>query len=184
MENVMDNARRIEAALALVRQEPLQPEPETFELSCICALNENPYTLRFTRQKNGRFRWTESVKVFRDDKASRSFGYVPPAITVKLDEIEVTPLPCAWCGNGRLNYCQSGCNSFVCGALMRGNTHHCRKSCGRSWATTPLKELQGSVPSPTAWPMVGSEPTGPSTSAAPDRLQLGAGSTLAKRGSR
>lgn len=182
MSNAMDNARKIEAALELLRQSPLAIQPETFDLSCVCAVEDRPYTLRFTRQESGLFRWTESIKVFGDGKASRAFGQVPASTKLKLEEIEVTPLPCAWCGNRSVHHCKSDCGAFVCGALIQGRTFHCRKSCGATWVGTPLKEVQGSAGSPVRRPAVSPEPAAPSVSPAPNRLQLGVGSVLAKRG--
>ncbi|MGD0798632.1 MAG: hypothetical protein ABR910_13005 [Acidobacteriaceae bacterium] len=182
MTNSTDNARRIEAALKLMRQMPLEPEPEIFEISCYCALRDEPYTLRFTLQENGLFRLKESIPVIRSETPSRSCGYVPASKTLNMDRLEATAFPCAWCGDRSFHYCRSHCGAFVCGGRMQGNTFHCRKSCGASWVGTAMKKLQGSTGSPAGRSTVAPESKAPSVNPAPDRLRLGAGSTLVKRG--
>jgi hypothetical protein len=178
----MDNARKIEAALELMRQMSLEPEPEIFELSCYCALKDEPYTLRFTLQENGLFRLKESIRVIRSETPSRSYGYAPSAKTLNLDRVEARAFPCAWCSDQSLHYCRNHCGAIVCGARVRGNTFHCRTSCGASWVGKPMKEFQGSAGSPAKRSTIAPEPKASSVSPAPDRLRLGPGSSLVNRG--
>lgn len=140
-------AGRIEAAMALIRQGQVNrvtrtPAPETFELHCLCARVDKPYTLRFNRQPSGLLRFAESVK----GEMARPTGHVRKSgasTTMWLDLFETTAVPCAWCGNRSFHHCAWECGALVCGGRMQGNTFHCRSSCGAQWVGVPLQQVEG-----------------------------------------
>jgi hypothetical protein len=142
-----DTARAIGAALAVIRQGETvmrSPAPETFDLYCDCAVYDKPYTLRFTRQASGLLRFKESVKgqpsTLPVNARAGGVGW-----TLQLDYFETTATPCAWCGDQTFHHCASYCGALVCGGRMKGNTFHCRKSCGASWIGVPLREVKGQM---------------------------------------
>lgn len=110
---------------------------QIFELSCVCAVHDKPYVLRFEKQASGRYRFVESVK-----PVGRGVGVsVATLNTIPMDRIEKAFYGCAWCGTGGINHCSNHCGAYVCGGLMQGDTFHCRKSCGASWIGVPLQEI-------------------------------------------
>jgi hypothetical protein len=140
-----DHAREIGAAMAVIRQgeEAMRsPAPESFDLYCECAVYDKPYTLRFTRQPSGLLRLMQSVKgkpsSSPDNARAGGVGWA-----LRLDYFERTAMPCAWCGDQSFHHCASYCGALVCGGRMKGNTFHCRKSCGASWIGVPLREVKG-----------------------------------------
>jgi hypothetical protein len=141
-----DCTGRIEAAMAVIRQGAVTraPAPETFDLHCVCAREDKPYTLRFVRQPSGLLRFRESVKgkpsSLPDNARAGGVGW-----TMRLDYFENGPTPCAWCGDASFHHCANDCGALVCGGRMNGNTFHCRKSCGASWVGVPLREVKGTV---------------------------------------
>jgi hypothetical protein len=142
-----DYAGQIDAALALIRQGhgvTRSPAPKTFDLYCFCAVHDKPYTLRFVRQPSGLLRFKESIKgkpaSSPGDARAGGVGW-----TFRLKYFENPAAPCAWCGNESFHHCASYCGALVCGGRMKGNTFHCRKSCGASWVGVPLREVRGSI---------------------------------------
>lgn len=180
-----DYARKIEAALDLIRQRPTAIKPETCELVCFCAVKDEPYKLCFAKQPSGRFRLTECTRILRDTTTPpKRFGYVPASIELGLDQLEGTAMPCPWCGSESINFCRNDCGYFVCGGLMQGGVFHCRKSCGASWVGQRLTSLtversqpqQSHSPAPKQTsPIVGS-----SAPPANDRLLPGPGKSIVK----
>jgi hypothetical protein len=183
MTTALDNARKIEAALELIRERSMAIEPETLELACVCAVEDEPYKLCFTKQASGLFRLKESVKLIRNGEASsRTFGHVPASTTLHLDQLESTVFPCAWCGNRSFHFCKDACGSFVCGGLIKGGTFHCRRSCGASWVGVPLKSISVERKQfhqvPMEPPNAPASMTTPSAPRASDKLLLGPGVDL------
>ena len=141
-------AGNVAEVMALLEGRTLSPTvPEVFDLFCVCAVHDKPYTLRFERQASGLLCFKESIKgkpaSSPDNARAGDKGW-----TLRLDYFEnlahaVTP--CAWCGNGCFGHCSQNCGALVCCGRMRGNTFHCRKSCGASWVGVPLREVSGSV---------------------------------------
>jgi hypothetical protein len=140
---------QIETALALIRQGhgnrvTRSPAPESFDLHCVCAVHDKPYTLRFVRQPSGRLRFSASVK----GKAAASpdnAQTVDVGRTMRLGLLETDKSRCAWCGDKSFHHCSSHCGALVCGGRMKGNTFHCRPSCGAEWVGVPLQEVKGTV---------------------------------------
>ena len=127
---------------------------DVFELRCVCAVRDKPYLLRFMRQGNGKFRFKESVKLGESSNggAHAAQPAAPPANTLNLAEFEELVTPCAWCGNGGINYCGPYCGAYVCGGRMEGGVFHCRASCGASWTGVPLREVAGTTQAqPRRW---------------------------------
>jgi hypothetical protein len=184
MANNPDNGRRIQTALEMMRQAPLAIEPETMEVFCFCANNDEPYTLHFTQQPNGLFRLKESIKVIRDSRnTARTYGRVPAQANLNIELFERLDFPCAWCGNGELNYCRKDCGALVCGGRSVGNRFNCRKSCGASWVGVPLDAVPAQAGSPGRQPIVSpaSVRQPPKTAVVSTSLRLGGGTDLAKR---
>ncbi len=151
-----DYAGQIKGALELIRQAQgnraiRPPAPETFELHCVCAVHDKPYSLHFVRQPSGLLRFTASVKgVAAVSPGSVFAGGVGQ--TMRLDRFETSGAPCAWCGNGSFHHCATHCGALVCGGRMEGNTFHCRPSCGASWVGVPLEEVKGTMEAQPARP--------------------------------
>ncbi len=143
-----DDAERIERAKAAIWQgRGLTPAPEIFDLYCVCARDDKPYTLRFERQASGLLRFKKTVKgkppSLPDNARAGGKGW-----TLRLDYFEnlaEAVTPCAWCGDGSFHHCSSNCGALVCGGRMRGNVFHCRKSCGASWVGVPMREITGTA---------------------------------------
>jgi hypothetical protein len=144
-----DYAAQIEALMARIRRGQgnritRPPAPEIFDLYCFCAVFDKPYTLRFVRQPSGRLRFSASVKekpVTSPDNI-RAGGI---RWTMRLDFFETAATPCAWCGDKSFHHCASYCGPLVCGGRMKGDTFHCRRSCGASWVGVPLEQVEGTV---------------------------------------
>jgi hypothetical protein len=141
-----DYAEKIERAKAAIWQgRGLPPAPEIFDLYCICAMDDKPYTLRFERQASGLLRFKESMKgrspSLPDNARAGNGGWTME----QLKHFEPGPTPCAWCGDGDFHHCALDCGALVCGGRMSGNVFHCRKSCGASWVGVPLREVRGNV---------------------------------------
>jgi hypothetical protein len=143
-----DYAREIAASMQVIKGRTSGPvltaAPETFDLYCVCAVHDKPYTLRFVRQPSGLLRFRESVKgqpaSCPDNARSGGVGW-----KLLMEYFENGSTPCAWCGNGGFHHCARDCGALVCGGRMKGETFHCRKSCGASWVGVPLREVSGSV---------------------------------------
>jgi hypothetical protein len=175
-----DNRQRIDAAFALLRNQ----EPERFELPCMCAVHDRPYTLRFVRKANGLFGLVDSERETSGTQVKGRAGaqIVTPA-TIPMKEMELTAFPCPWCDDITFHHCARYCGAFVCGGRIKGNVFHCRPSCGASWVGAPLEQVEGqkrqelrrpSMPQASRSPM-----TAPSVSR--PRLALGAGQSIAVR---
>lgn len=129
-------AGNVAEVMALLEGRTLSPAvPEIFDLFCVCAVHDKPYTLRFERQASGLLRFKESIKGNTGGGHGGSADVGGKGSTLRLDYFEnlahaVTP--CAWCGNGCFGHCSQNCGALVCCGRMRGNTFHCRKSCGAS----------------------------------------------------
>jgi len=180
-----DARRTVQAALAATPQRmgkpsAQNPAPEIQELHCICAVHDKPYVLRFKRQADRSLLLLESVKVQPAKATPSGEALAGRTVAVKLsinDIGEDTSLPCAWCGNGGINYCLGNCNAVVCGGLTVGDVFHCRKSCGASWTGVPLQELPGQMKAKPHTP-----PMRPAPPASPERLRLPPpGSSLVKK---
>ena len=142
-------AGQIGAAMAVIRQGQghqvtRPPAPEIFDLYCVCAVDDKPYTLRFERQASGLLRFKESIKGYPATSPDNCRGGGVGS-TLRLKYFETGAAPCAWCGDGSFHHCASHCGALVCGGRMRGDTFHCRKSCGASWVGVPLEEVEGTV---------------------------------------
>jgi hypothetical protein len=175
-----DNRQRIDAAFALLRNQ----EPERFDLPCVCAIHDMPYTLRFERKANGLFRLQGSEKVSKGPRSTGQAGahIVTPA-TIPIKEIELTAFPCAWCDDNSIHHCSQNCGAFVCGGRMKGNVFHCRPSCGASWVGIPLEKVEGEKRRELRQPSM-PEPLRSPTSAPANskpRLMLGVGQSMAVR---
>lgn len=148
-------AGKIGAAMATIRRSQQQtvrrpPAPEIFDLNCFCAVYDKPYTLRFVRQPSGLLRFKESIRgkpaAPASDPAVFAIYYeggVKVGWKLSMKFFENTATPCAWCGNGTFHDCALDCLALVCGGRMKGNTFHCRRSCGASWVGIPLQEVNG-----------------------------------------
>jgi hypothetical protein len=112
---------------------------QIFELSCVCAVHDKPYVMRFEKQPNGKYRFTESIKAV--GRSGRVGVTVVTLNRIPMGQIEEGFYGCAWCGTGGINHCIGKCNAYVCGGLIKGDTFHCRKSCGASWVGIPLQEI-------------------------------------------
>jgi len=148
-----NHVRRIETALAAIQRSQderaaLSPAPEIFDLYCVCAVHDRPYTLRFVRQPSGLLRFTETLK---DGPCSlpgnaRAGG---KGWALRLEYFEKGATRCAWCGDESFHHCRTYCGALVCGGRMVGETFHCRKSCGASWVGIPLHEVKGEAKAAT-----------------------------------
>jgi hypothetical protein len=141
------NRCKIEAALELVGQTlpPLPAPADSCELSCVCAVHDKPYALRFVRQASGLFRLVESVKVQPVELVMAEGGETGRRSGIeylRLDEFERGSTRCAWCGDRSYHYCRNNCGALVCGGRMRGRTFRCRASCGAEWVGEPLREVE------------------------------------------
>jgi len=146
----MNNAlskRRIETALSVIRRSQherasLSQAPEIFDLYCVCAIYDRPFTLRFVRQASGLLRFKESLKGVTpaqpDNERAGGTGY-----RLDLKFFEKGSTPCAWCRNGSFHHCIGYCDALVCGGRMKTGTFHCRQSCGAAWIGIPLHEVDG-----------------------------------------
>src|SRR5208283_3234029 len=82
------------ARLGLVRKDQQAPAPhgpaagEVVELSCVCAVHDKPYTLRFTRQASGLLRFFESVKVEPARHKTALGGTAAAALSFSLAEFD------------------------------------------------------------------------------------------------
>lgn len=140
-----DDGRRIASALAVIQRsqhERLSLCPEIFDLTCVCAVHDRSYTLRFVRQASGLLRFKESLKGFARDFPDNARAEAV-VYTLRLELFEKGATPCAWCGNGSFHHCRTYCEALVCGGRIIGETFHCRESCGASWVGTPLHEVKG-----------------------------------------
>jgi hypothetical protein len=159
------------------------PAPEIVTLSCVCAVEDKPYTLRFTRQAGGSFRLLGSVKGHpaKTAAAGEALAGRTVAVTVPIEELEDMPLPCAWCGDNGINLCKGKCDALVCGGRTVGNIFHCRKSCGASWVGMALESVEGVTEAkPRARSM---QPAYPGRHVpVPERLLLTSGSSVTKHG--
>jgi len=175
-----DNRQRIDAALAMLRNQ----EPEHFDLPCVCAVHDLPYTLRFERKANGLFGLVDSQRATSGTKFTVQAGvHIGTPATIPIKEMELTAFPCSWCDDNSIHHCAQNCGAFVCGGRMKGNVFHCRPSCGASWVGVPLKQVEGEKRREMRQPSM-PQPLRSPTSAPPDskpRLLLGVGQSMAVR---
>jgi hypothetical protein len=178
--------RRVESALARLPQpknnQPMQaPAPEIVTLSCVCAVEDKPYTLRFTRQAGGSFRLLGSVMGHpaKTARAGEALAGRTVAVTVPIEELGDMPLPCAWCGDNGINLCKGKCDALVCGGRTVGNIFHCRKSCGASWVGVALESVEGETEEKRRAPSMQPAPPAARVPVA-ERLRLTAGSSVTK----
>jgi hypothetical protein len=175
-----DNRQRIDAAFALLRNQ----EPERFDLPCMCAVHDKPYTLRFVRKANGLFRLEDSEKATSGTQFTRQAGahLVTPA-TIPIKEIELTAFPCPWCDDISFHHCSQNCGAFVCGGRIKGNVFHCRPSCGASWVGAPLEQVKGQKRQELRRPSMPQASHAPMTAPAVSKpkLMLGVGQSIAVR---
>ncbi len=166
-------SKDVAEVMALLQGRGLSPAPEIFDLYCVCAVHDKPYTLRFERQASGLLRFRESVKgkpssLPDNARAGNGGGWA----IQQLRYFERGPTPCAWCGDGDFHHCALYCGALVCGGRMKGDTFHCRKSCGASWVGVPLQQvtMRRELSAPARAPLQPSRPA-----AGPARLLLPAG---------
>lgn len=141
-------AGNVAEVMALLQGRGLSPTvPEMFDLYCVCAVHDKPYTLHFERQASGLLRFKESIKgkppSLPDNARAGGKGW-----TLRLQYFENLAealTPCAWCGDGGFHHCSRDCGALVCGGRMKGNTFHCRPSCGASWVGVPMREIRGTA---------------------------------------
>jgi hypothetical protein len=165
MSNALEKTgRRMDEALARVRQEraarrPSSPYPapsvsaSSFAAPepapvipavllhrCVCAVFDLEWYMRYERQRSGRYRAIESIRIHDGDGVRQSATL---SRTLRYDEIEGRHTPCPWCGDrvGTLYYCS--CGAAVCGGRVKGNLFICRDSCGDQWEMgPPAREFQ------------------------------------------
>jgi hypothetical protein len=138
-------AGNVAEVMALLEGRGLSPTvPEIFDLSCVCAVHDKPYTLRFERQASGLLRFRESIKgrpsLLPDNARAGGKGW-----TLRMQFFEDGATPCAWCGDRSFGHCSRDCGALVCCGRMRGNTFYCRPSCGASWVGVPMREVEGTA---------------------------------------
>jgi hypothetical protein len=146
-------AGNVAEVMALLEGRTLSPAvPEIFDLYCFCAIHDKPYTLRFERQSSGLLRFKESIKgkpkTPGSDPAVFAVHYeagVKMGWKLSMKYFEHGTMPCAWCGDGSFGHCSQDCGALVCCGRMRGNTFHCRPSCGASWVGVPMREVTGTT---------------------------------------
>jgi hypothetical protein len=179
---VSEARRKIAAALATLPQnqatQPARvPDCAIVELSCVCAVYDQPYTLRFRRQPDGLLRFLESVKG-EQTQHNAPGGRLGLVLELSVIAFENRVRPCAWCGDGSFHHCATHCGALVCGGLIRSDTFHCRKSCGASWVGVPLAKVEGRIAEQA--PQTPMSPRPPAPAQHGERLLLAAGRSMVK----
>jgi hypothetical protein len=135
--------RKIETAIAESRQRSLALHPGIWELSCVCAVHDKPYTLRFNRRRDGLLHLAASIKGKAAPAISGDNGRAASAASLPLIQFATETTACAWCGDGSFHYCKNDCGALVCCGLIVGKTFRCRASCGAEWVGIPLLKVAG-----------------------------------------
>jgi hypothetical protein len=129
----------------------------------------------------------ESIKVIRDNRnTARTYGRVPAQANLNIELFERLDFPCAWCGNGDLNYCRQDCGALVCGGRSVGNRFNCRESCKASWVGIPLDAVPAQAGKSSRQSMVSpaSVRQTPTAAVVSNSLRLGPGTDTVKRNNR
>jgi hypothetical protein len=171
------DAARVQAALQVVRRGALQGKGGALEIRCFCAVEDRPYILQFELGQNGIFSYRQSIRgMVTGAAAARGIAIVSG---IALEKLEDVAFPCAWCGDGGINYCGNDCKALVCGGRYVGNRFHCRDSCKATWIGIPLVEIEAELWKPRQRPMAA--PSQRAQAPIANRLQLGTGSALVRR---
>jgi len=114
-----------------------------FELSCMCAVTENPYLLQYERGTSGKLRFLKSIK---GDAANQHSNGSPAsrAASWPVDSFEPLTFPCPWCGSNAAVLC-GACRKLVCGGRTVGNVFHCGRRCGAYGVPETLPSVSGTA---------------------------------------
>jgi len=130
--------RKIDAALARIRNGaaegrliPSRREetaPEVVDLQRVCAVHDKPYTARYVRGRDGRYRYAQSIRVTETLYRGQYAENEPLSVGNGFLAEEC----CAWCGaSGFAAVHCTGCEADVCYGKTVARYFRCRKSCGR-----------------------------------------------------
>jgi hypothetical protein len=177
----------IEVPRTKTNSSPTPDSPDIFDQTCVCAVHDLEYVIRYVKQPHGKYRPTTSTKL----SAARESGPRKSAEpqTLSVEKIEGSYPPCPWCAcHASAHYhCRCG---VVCGGRVEGTLFKCRDSCGHQWyPDSPVKEIKGLPPASerkdyrpsdgaTARP---SAPGAQSRPVTPNRLLLGPASNVPAR---
>lgn len=134
-----DAARKVDATLARIRNsnserkaELLPPRreettPEVVDLQRACAVHDKPYTSRYVRGRDGRYRYAQSIRV--TESLYRAQYAESERLTVDggFAGEETSP----WCGASGYGAVRcTGCGTDVCYGKTVAGYFRCRRSCG------------------------------------------------------
>jgi len=162
-------ARKIETALARLRTggprelrrpdvyetRPIErtrahtPAPaavEIVDLLRICAVHDKPYTARYIAGSDGRFHYSQTVRV---TEALYLEQYADSLSKAGLDDCHLAEEFCPWCGGHGLGSVLCGtCHREICYGKTTGRYFRCRDSCGAQGAlVTQSRWHEGVTPS-------------------------------------
>ena len=80
---------------------------------------------------------------------------------VSAAEVDCDAMPCAYCGLSGIWTLCGRCHAFVCGTSPVGARFVCRPSCGASFNTVPLVEVEGQGGTSGGRPALGHAPARP-----------------------
>jgi hypothetical protein len=162
-------ARKIETALTRLRSGGLQqqPRPEEFEarrierspayvpsraaveivdLLRICAVHDKPYTARYIAGADGRFHYSQTIRV---TEALYLGQYADGHNHAGLDDCDLAEECCPWCGgHGFGSVLCRKCGREICYGKTTGRYFRCRESCsGHGTLVTESRRQEGITPS-------------------------------------
>jgi hypothetical protein len=154
--------RAMSNALARLRQSgaivqtPSAPPPVIYapsvangaiiDLPRICAVHDKPYASRYIRDRNGRFRYAQAIRITERlcDQYEANVNDVRA-----LPQGDCQDETCPWCGAYGFGSILCGlCRTEVCYGRTNGRHFRCRPSCGEEGTLTPKpKTMRGLTPS-------------------------------------
>lgn len=127
--------------LAMLRQDR-DAAREIFDQMCVCAVHDQPFITRYTKQPSGKFRATQCIKVQEgSDSGRESIGKISKLPTGEIDDGYP---PCPWCGCKSNIHYHCRCGGVVCGGRVKHQVFRCRRSCGAEWIPGPsTRDIEG-----------------------------------------
>jgi hypothetical protein len=178
----------IEVPRAKTAPSPTPDDPDIFDQTCVCAVHDLEYVIRYVKQPHGKYRPTTSTKLSAARESGARKSTEPQ--TLSIEKIEGSYPACPWCGCHASAHYHCYCGGVVCGGRVEDGLFTCRDSCKRKWRSAGQpKEIKG-IPPPserkdyrpsggaTPRPSAPASPSGPMT---PNRLLLGPGSNVPAR---
>jgi hypothetical protein len=119
------------------------------DLPRICAVHDKPYASRYIRDRNGRFRYAQAIRI-TERLCDQYDGHLHDVRMLPREDCQDET--CPWCGAYGFGSILCGaCNAEICYGRSNGRYFRCRPSCGdEGLMEASQKPMRGLAPSLSA----------------------------------